>query len=173
MMKHMKKKTIAMVLAALAAMTSLTACSGGQTAAPAGGEVSQAEAAPMTEEEYEQEVTNLSQEVSDVMTSMSSLSMDDEDAFRQGVDTVRTMADSFRSFASIPNPPEHWAEAHGKIAEGCTLFADSLDGMCDSAEKLMSGEMEAADYSTAVLDYTDKLNEAASLLTEGMGMLDV
>lgn len=31
MMKHMKKKTIAMVLAALAAMTSLTACSGGQT----------------------------------------------------------------------------------------------------------------------------------------------
>ena len=33
MMKHMKKKTIAMVLAALAAMTSLTACSGGQTAA--------------------------------------------------------------------------------------------------------------------------------------------
>lgn len=32
MMKHMKKKTIAMVLAALAAMTSLTACSGGQTA---------------------------------------------------------------------------------------------------------------------------------------------
>lgn len=45
--------------------------------------------------------------------------------------------------------------------------------MCDSAEKLMSGEMEAADYSTAVLDYTDKLNEAASLLTEGMGMLDV
>lgn len=32
MMKHMKKKTIAMVLAALAAMTCLTACSGGQTA---------------------------------------------------------------------------------------------------------------------------------------------
>lgn len=32
MMKHMKKKTIVMVLAALAAMTSLTACSGGQTA---------------------------------------------------------------------------------------------------------------------------------------------
>ena len=32
MMKHMKKKTIAMVLAALAAMASLTACSGGQTA---------------------------------------------------------------------------------------------------------------------------------------------
>ena len=32
MMKNMKKKTIAMVLAALAAMTSLTACSGGQTA---------------------------------------------------------------------------------------------------------------------------------------------
>ena len=126
---------------------------------------------PMTEEEYQSEVETLSADVSTAMSSMSGLSATDEDSFRAGIQSIRDMVSAFRDFAAITNPPESYAEAHAKIAEGCNGFADGLEGLCDSAEGMLDGEMTTEDYNTAVTDYTTALNDAATLLTEGFSMI--
>ena len=60
------------------------------------------------------------------------------------------MTASFREFAAISNPPEAWKDAHNKIGEGCNQFADSLDGLCNSAEKMLDGEMAAEEYNNTI-----------------------
>ena len=129
--------------------------------------------AAMSKEDYQAEVENLSADIADAMTAMGSLSITDEESARTGVDTLRSMAQPFRDFAAIPNPPEEWAEGHGKIAEGCTLFADSLEGLCDSAIGVLDGEMDQEAYAAAITDYSTSLTDAATLITEGLGMLEM
>ena len=161
----MKQRILA--LAALACMLlSLAACGAAEpaeTTAPAA----------MSKEDYQTEVENLSADIGEAMASLSGLSATDEESARTGVDTLRSMVQPFRDFAAISNPPEEWAEAHGKIAEGCTLFADSLEGLCDSAIGVLDGEVSQEEYTTAVTDYTTGLTEASALLTEGFGMIEM
>lgn len=83
------------------------------------------------------------------------------------------MAEPFRDFAAITNPPETWAEAHAKIAEGCDGFADALEGLGDNADGLLDGAMTAEDYNRAVAEYTAGLTEAAAQLTEEFGMMEL
>lgn len=163
------KQRLIPLLALLCLLLSLTAC-GGDTP-PADDTGSQA-AAPMTEEDYQSQVDALSADINTSMSAMSALSTTDEESFREGIENVRAMAESFRTFAAINNPPEAWAEAHAKIAEGCTGFADSLDGLCDSAEQMLDGTMSTDDYNNAVAEHTTGLSEAAALLTEGFGMME-
>ena len=164
-----------LTLAALACMLlSLAACGGGQQAGPDTTEPAQATTpAAMSKEDYQAEVENLNAGIADAMTAMGSLSITDEESARTGVDTLRSMAQPFRDFAAIPNPPEEWAEGHGKIAEGCTLFADSLEGLCDSAIGVLDGEMDQEAYAAAITDYSTSLTDAATLITEGLGMLEM
>lgn len=162
------KQRIVSLAALLCLVLCLTACGQGST----GSTDSQSEAAtPMTEEEYQSEVEALSADVGTAMSSMSGLSATDEDSFRAGIQSIRDMVSAFRDFAAITNPPESYAEAHAKIAEGCNGFADGLEGLCDSAEGMLDGQMTTEDYNTAVTDYTTALNDAAALLTEGFGMI--
>jgi hypothetical protein len=163
----MKQRVISLA-ALLCLILSLAACGSGDS--PAGGASSQNEA--MTEEEYQTRVDELSADIGTAMSSISSLSVADEESYREGIDAMRTMVQPFRDFAAISNPPESWAEAHAKIAEGCTGFADSLEGLCDSAEGLLDGEIGSEDYSNAVTEHTTGLTEAAALLTEGFGMIE-
>ena len=100
------------------------------------------------------------------------LSVSDEETLREGVETIRTMIAPFRDFAAIANPPEVWAQAHSKVAAGCTLFADSLEGMCDSLVQVLDGEITSEAYTSAITEYTADLNEAAAQLTEGLGMME-
>lgn len=82
------------------------------------------------------------------------------------------MTASFREFAAISNPPEAWKDAHNKIGEGCNQFADSLDGLCNSAEKMLDGEMAAEEYNNTITEYTSGLTQTSTLLTEGFEMLE-
>ena len=165
-----------LTLAALACMLlTLAACGGGEQTADPGTTAPAQTTAPaaMSKEDYQAEVENLSADIADSMTAMGSLSITDEESARTGVDTLRSMAQPFRDFAAIPNPPEEWAEGHGKIAEGCTLFADSLEGLCDSAIGVLDGEMDQEAYAAAITDYSTSLTDAATLITEGLGMLEM
>lgn len=65
------------------------------------------------------------------------------------------MVKPFRDFAAITNLPETWAEAHAKIAQGCSCFADARGGVRDSA----------------VAEQTVSLTEAAALLTGKFGIM--
>ena len=153
------KQRIASLVVLFCLLLSLAACGGAGTAAP------------MTEEEYQSRVEELSSDVAAAMLSMGSLSASDEASLQEGLEVFRSMAAPFREFAAISNPPQAWAEAHSKIAEGCTGFADSLEGLCDSADKLLNGEMDEEAYTTAVTDFTTDLSSAAALLSEGFGVL--
>ena len=149
----MKKTRILSLLLLACLALSLTACGGGE--------------APMTQEEYLQEMETLTTDLNEAMASLSGLSAADEDSFREGIQTVRDMAEPFRTFAAIQDPPEEWEEAHATIAQGCTSFADALEGMCDSAEELLDGAIDTAAYEEAVTGYITDLTEAAALLTQG------
>lgn len=125
---------------------------------------------PMTEEEYQSKVEEMSTDVSMAMTSLSGLSFTDETSAREGIEAIRDMVTPFRDFAAISNPPESYAEAHTKIAEGCTLFADSLEDMCDSAIQFLDGEISSEEYTEATNNLSTSLTEAAALLAEGFSM---
>lgn len=96
-----------LTLAALACMLlSLAACGGGQQAAgPGAAEPAQTTApAAMSKEDYQTEVENLSADIADAMTAMGSLSITDEESARTGVDTLRSMAQPFRTSPPSPIP---------------------------------------------------------------------
>ena len=164
------KQRIVSLAVILCLLFSLTACGGGQDQAGNGGQ--DAASTPMTEEAYQEQVDALSADIGEAMASLGTLSASDEDTLREGVEAIRAMIAPFRDFAAISNPPEAWTEAHGKVAAGCTLFADSLEGMCGSLIQMLDGEITAEAYSSAITDYTADLNEAAAQLTEGLGMME-
>lgn len=164
------KQRITSLAVVLCLLLSLTAC-GGQDQT-AGNEAQDAANAPMTEEAYQEQVDALSADIGEAMASLGALSASDEDALREGVEAIRAMITPFREFAAIANPPEAWAEAHSKVAAGCTLFADSLEGMCDSLIQMLDGEITAEAYTSAIAEYTADLNEAATQLTEGFSMME-
>lgn len=128
-------------------------------------------AAPMSEEEYLAEVEKASTAIGEVMTSLTGLSATDEDSYRAAIETVWGLTDSFRGLAAISNPPESYADAHKKIAEGCTLFADTLDSLCDDVIKVLDGDLSEEEYSASLTENMDSLTEAGNLLTEGFGMI--
>lgn len=165
------KQRIVSLMVLFCLVLSLTACGGGDSSAD-GADAQDGAATPLTEEEYQRRVEELSTDIGTAMSSMSGLSATDEDSFREGIQAIRTMVEPFRDFAAISNPPEAWTDAHAKIAEGCNGFADSLEGLCDSAEGMLDGEATQEDYNNAVTEYTTGLTEAATLLTEGFGMMD-
>ena len=164
------KQRITSLAVVLCLLLSLTACGGGQNQAENGGQ--DAASAPMTEEAYQEQVDALSADIGEAMASLGALSVSDEETLREGVETIRAMIAPFRDFAAIANPPEVWAQAHSKVAAGCPLFADSLEGMCDSLVQVLDGEITSEAYTSAITEYTADLNEAAAQLTEGFGMIE-
>ena len=164
----MKQRILSLAFLFCLAMT-LTACGGQNGGASQDGT---ADTTPMTEEEYMAEVEAANTAMGEAMTAISGLSATDEESFRAGLETMRELSAPLRDLASISNPPESFAEAHAKISEGSTLFADSIDTLCDSATALLDGEMTAEDYSTAVADCVTDLTEAATQLSEGLSMLE-
>ena len=125
-------------MALLCLVLVLTACGGGEAPEDGGDSADEADA-PMTEEEYQSRVEELSSDLGMAMASMSGLSATDEASFREGIENIRTMIGLFRDFAAITNPPEAWTEAHAKIAEGCNGFADALEGLCETRSACWTG----------------------------------
>ena len=164
------KQRITSLAVVLCLLLSLTACGGGQNQAENGGQ--DAASAPMTEEAYQEQVDALSADIGEAMASLGALSVSDEETLRQGVVTIRAMIAPFRDFAAIPNPPEVWAQAHSKVAAGCTLLAHSLAWMWDRLVQVLDGEITSEAYTSAITEYTADLNEAAAQLTEGFGMIE-
>lgn len=162
------KKRLLTLTAVICLLLSLAACGGGQTPA----EDQPEEAAPMTAEEYQAEVDAASTALGEAMVALNSLSATDEESFRAGIETVRSMAAPLRDLAAIDNPPEDYAQAHAQVSAGCTLFADTLDGLCDGAIAMLDGEMTAEDYNTAMTDYVTSLAEAATQITDGLTLME-
>lgn len=165
------KQRILSLLVLFCLLLSLAACGGGASSAEGSASVPEETAGEMTEEEYKSEVKALSSHISSAITSMNGLSDTDEGAFRDGIAAIRTMVESLRSFSDIPNPPETWAAAHAKIAEGCGQFADVLEGLCDSGENMLDGKVTEESYNSSVAECTAGLAKAAVLLNEGLGMI--
>lgn len=165
------KRRLASLLLLLCLALSLTACKDESPSADTPDSSSKSDAA-MTKEEYQSRVDDLNQAIGTAMSSFSTMSPTDEASFRSGIDSIREMTASFREFAAISNPPEDWKEDHNKMGEGCSQFADSLDGLCNSAEKMLDGEMSAEEYNSTITEYTSGLTQASTLLTEGFEMLE-
>ena len=146
----------------------LAAC-GGSGEGPAQSET---EDAPMTEEAYQAEVEAASTTMGEAIAAMSGLSATDETSLRAGIEAMRDLAAPLRDLAAISNPPESYAEAHTQVAAGCTLFADSMDGLCDSATALLDGEIAAEDYETAVAEHLVDLTEAATQMSQGFALME-
>lgn len=161
--------------AALCLLLSLAACGGEE--APAGDQTPTEDqmeetAAPMTTEEYQAEVEAANTAIGEAMLALSNLSATDEASLQEGLTSMRAIAEPLRELAAIENPPEEYTEAHAQLASGCTLFADAMDGLCDSAEALMAGEMTAEEYNTAGTDYMTDLTEAATQITNAFALME-
>ena len=81
----------------------------------------------------------------------------DVDAYRADIEALHTMVKPFRDFAAITNLPETWAEAHTKITQGCSDFADAPGGGV---------------RDSAVAEQTASLTEVSALLTHGVGIME-
>ena len=153
--KTSSSRLLCLLLTALMAL-SLAAC-GSQAAAP------------MSEEEYQTEMLNLMTSVTESTTAMEGLSGDDQES----IDAVRELASHFEAFAAIDNPPEAYAEGHAKIAEGCQIFADIVNGLCDEAEKVLAGTLTEEEFNANMEAlYAEDLTRASDLLSEGFAQLD-
>ena len=162
-------RLLCLLLAALMALA-LAACgNGGQSASVP---TPSPTPAPLTEEEYKAEVAALETGVSDMLTTMFSLSGgEDEASMRAAAETLRGTVTPFQEFAAITNPPEAYAEAHSKLAEGCSLFASCIESLCDDAIRYIDGEITEEEFNS-----NDALNEDANqaieLLTEGFTLFE-
>ena len=162
------KKYLLTLTTIVCLLLSLTACGGEQPSAEDPSE----NPAPMTEEAYQAEVEAVSAAMGETLTAMSSLSPTDETSYREGIDAIREMLPPLRELAAIENPPEAYAEAHAQVAGGCTLFADAMDGLCDSAIAVLDGELTAEDYNIAMTDYITDMTGAATQITEGLALIE-
>lgn len=137
------------LLMALVLTLSLAACGGSSNA--------------LTEEEYQQEVENLTAELSSVQSDAAALDPSDIEGAKQVLEDLKA---PFQDFMEL-TPPEAYADAHEKLQSGCQAMVDFLD--------TTASLMEETD-PTALQESTEKLmsslETAVTDMTEGASMLD-
>ena len=142
-----KSLKILAILMALSMALMLTACGGDDNTADGGDENDQTVTA-LTEEEYQQAVTDLSP--TDVDATMKLL--DD-------------MKQPFIEFMAV-TPPESYADAHAKMQSGCQAMVDYIDTMASLVD-----ETDAAAIQEGNAKMTESLQTAVRDLAEGGAML--
>lgn len=99
---------------ALSMALMLTACGGDDNTADGGDENDQTVTA-LTEEEYQQAVTDLSDKLTSIQTDAANLDPTDVDA---AMKLLNDMKQPFIDFMAV-TPPESYADAHAKMQSGC------------------------------------------------------
>ena len=105
-----KSLKILAILMALSMALMLTACGGDDNAADGGNENDQTITA-LTEEEYQQAVTDLSDKLTSIQTDAANLDPTDMDA---AMKLLNDMKQPFIDFMAV-TPPESYADAHAKM----------------------------------------------------------
>lgn len=166
MKKNMTKRLLAALLAAAMAL-SLAACGGAKDAANGGSETgetsetSETASTALTEEEYQQAVTDLSAEMSEIQESASSVATDPEAA----KEVLEAMKTSLNDFIAI-TPPEAYADAHEKLQSGCQSLIEFIDTVAAMTEE--TDQTKLADLTTKM---GEQLQSAMTDMAEGASLL--
>ena len=160
---HMKTKSLKIlaILMALSMALMLTACGGDDNTADGGDENDQTVTA-LTEEEYQQAVTDLSDKLTSIQTDAANLHPTDVDATMKLLDDMKQ---PFIEFMAV-TPPESYADAHAKMQSGCQAMVDYIDTMASLVD-----ETDAAAIQEGNAKMTESLQTAVRDLAEGGAML--
>ena len=142
-----KNRLLPLMLALVMALT-LTACGGS------------GDSGALTEEEYQQEVENLSAELTTVQTDAANLDPTDVDGAKQLIEDLK------QPFAAL-NPPESYQEAHEKLSSGCQAMIDFLDTTASLLE-----ETDPAKLQEGSTEMMNALQTAMTDISEGAALLD-
>ena len=145
-----KNRLLPLMLALVMALT-LTACGGS------------GDSGALTEEEYQQEVENLSAELTTVQTDAANLDPTDVDGAKQLIEDLKQ---PFQDFAAL-NPPESYQEAHEKLSSGCQAMNDFLDTTASLLE-----ETDPAKLQEGSTEMMNALQTAMTDISEGAALLD-
>lgn len=163
---HSRRRVLAL-LAALALTVSLTAC-GGDNAATDGGKASASSAAAsstptaLTEQEYQDAVTKLGEEMSQIQEDANGIDATDVDAAKELLDSMKQPLQDFMNVT----PPESYADAHEKMKSGCQAMIDYLDTAAS-----MLGETDTTKLNEAATKMQEQMTTAINDLAEGSAML--
>lgn len=173
----MKKRVLGILLAGILALA-LAGCAGGgngesNSAAPgATSQGAQSETASdvMDEASYMEKVNALpdaivdfSNDMAEIMATMSTAtSQEDLDALMGPLEDLRAYEQPYYNFAAIDNPPEKYADAHGRLADSCTQMGDVLDEYID----LMQGAFNGTASEEASQAVADKLTAVADEMVQ-------
>ncbi len=156
-----KSLKILAILMALSMALMLTACGGDDNTADGGDENDQTVTA-LTEEEYQQAVTDLSDKLTSIQTDAANLDPTDVDATMKLLDDMKQ---PFIEFMAV-TPPESYADAHAKMQSGCQAMVDYIDTMASLVD-----ETDAAAIQEGNAKMTESLQTAVRDLAEGGAML--
>ena len=157
----MKSLKLLALLMALTMALSLTACGGDDAN---NGTTDDQNTTALTEEEYQQAVTDLSDKLTSIQTDAASLDPNDLDAAKKLLDDMKQ---PFVDFMAV-TPPEAYADAHVKMQSGCQAMVDYIDTLASlmeetDATKLQQSSEKMMEYlQTAMTD----LSEGSAMLTE-------
>lgn len=175
----MKKRVLGLLLAGVLALA-LVGCSGGGGESSSAGsnptsQGSQSEASDPTPDTMDEAaymeivnalpdaITDFSNDMAEIMSTMSTAaSQEDLDALMGPLEDLRAYEQPYYDFAAIDNPPEKYAQAHGRLANACTQMGDVLDEYVDLMKGVLDGTATEED-SQAV---TDKMTAAADEMAQ-------
>lgn len=182
----MKKSVLGILLAAVLALV-LAGCAGGSNGESNSADpniTSQAEQSEtpntasdtMDEAIYMEKVNALPEAITDfgndmaeIMSTMSTAaSQEDLDALLPQLEDLRTYEQPYYDFAAIDNPPEKYAEAHGRLANACTQMGDVLDEYVDFMKDALEGTASEEDgqaVAEKMTAATDEMAQAGKALT--------
>ena len=161
MKKNNSRLRILAILAALTMALSLTAC-GGDKAANGDKAAASSTAAALTEQEYQDAVTKLGEEMSQIQQDAANLDSTDVDAAKELLESLKQPLQDFMNVT----PPESYADAHKKMQSGCQAMIDYLD-----TASSMIGETDSNKLTEDATKMQEQMTTAINDLTEGSAML--
>ena len=144
-----------MLLAGLLAF-SLTACSQGE------GASGTTEGEALTEQEYQDAVTKLSEDFTTLQTEAANIDTTDVDAAVELLESFKAPLEEFMAVV----PPEVYSAAHEKLSSGSQAMIDYIDVMSG-----MVGETDQAKLEEATTQMLELVETAMADLTEGADLL--
>lgn len=108
-------------------------------------------------------MTDFSTDMAEIMSTMSTAtSQEDLDALLAPLEELRAYEQPYYDFSAIDNPPEKYAEAHGRLANACTQMGDVLDEYVDLMKGILEGTASEQDGQTIA----DKMTAAADEMAQ-------
>ena len=144
-----------MLLAGLLAF-SLTACSQGE------GASGTTEGEALTEQEYQDAVTKLSEDFTTLQTEAADIDTTDVDAAVELLESFKAPLEEFMAVV----PPEIYSDAHAKLSSGSQAMIDYIDLLIS-----MAGETDQAKLEEASTQILELVETAMTDLSEGVSLL--